>query len=383
MFDSLDVQAVPGDGVLHRNDHCLVLVTGSPADGQSKALSEWALGEPGKPLPPVGGVAAIGWDKDTFYIHANGPVQVVVESGSATFELNLEPAEFLSTLAVHTVKTVACRHIDFLSEEADPSTTLTEGTLSASGFIARLQPSLPVNNEPISDGERLANAAPIPDPSEPTPSANTDPSEPTPSVSADAPPVPPGPLTAEAPPLPETPPHPRTKQAANDSAASNPVLSDIYVLGVVCPRCSNYNHPDAQYCYVDGHRLVETRVLQNVQRPTLGHLRLSHNGEHVQLLKSIVLGRAPYVSPLVENGTAASISLEDPTMSLSRSHAIVELRDWDVFLRDDGSQNGTWLVAPNGSRRRIGAGEEILLAEETTFTLGPTKVTFFPASLKR
>ncbi len=389
MFNQVDVQPVPGDAVLHRNDHTLVLVTSTPTAEQSEALSAWAQQSPDQPLPNVAGVAALGWVNDQYHFHAAGPMMVTLSSNTGDIKIELGPHENLTGLSLQSVNIVECRHLEHRSEMPDPFETLSSGTISASGFIATVQTPLPIEDSNPVPVEPKAKDLPDDDGNEDSIDDENNDAEPDePKVVAEelastddddnasdvaerrVPPAPPTPPVPQPPTPPAVPPEP----AKNDVE-----LSDVFVLGVVCPRCDNFNHPNAPYCYVDGHRLVETRVLQRAKRPTLGHLRLNHDGTHIQLLKSVVLGRAPDVSSLVEDKDAEGIQLEDPSMSLSRSHAVVELRDWGVYLRDDGSRNGTWVVATNGSRRRLSPGEEIELTQETMFSLGQSLITFVPA----
>lgn len=397
MFDHIDVKPIPGDGVLHQTGQAVVLVSSKPPADQNAELSAWAKQDPNGPLPEIPGVAALGWFDGQFQFQAIGPLLVKISSSSGEIALELGDKDKIGSLSLGAIETVECRHVEHQTEMPDPFETFSSGTSSASGFLATVQtpsPIEPLGATPaeVTKGDRVPEAQdnpPEPKPSEPDHEPAETPTGPDDSQTdqpddkpAETPTDPDDSQTNQpddirdrlVPPMPPQPPSPPKPDPIE--------LTGVTVMGIVCTSCETFNHPDAAYCFVDGHRLVETRVLQRAKRPTLGHLRLSQDGSHVQLLKTVVLGRAPDISPLVQSDEAQGVALDDPSRNLSRSHAVVELKGWSVYLCDDGSQNGTWVVESDGQRRRLADGEKMELTEETMFSVGQSVVTFVPAPLR-
>ena len=60
-----------------------------------------------------------------------------------------------------------------------------------------------------------------------------------------------------------------------------------------------------------------------------------------------VIGREPEYSELVQTGRARPLVLEDSTLRLSRKHAHILLREWEVLVEDAHSANGTRIKAPD------------------------------------
>jgi hypothetical protein len=89
-------------------------------------------------------------------------------------------------------------------------------------------------------------------------------------------------------------------------------------------------------------------------RPPLGVLLLDLGGTFV-LDGDIVIGREPEVDHDVTSGLAHPLILDEPAQRVSRRHARITVIDWDVFVMDLGSTNGTRLQRPDESPMRIPA----------------------------
>jgi hypothetical protein len=70
------------------------------------------------------------------------------------------------------------------------------------------------------------------------------------------------------------------------------------------------------------------------------------DGRNVQIRETVVVGRHP--SPPSDTPTAASVSLVDHTKSVSKTHAMLHVRDGMVWITDLHSTNGTVLTNPTG-----------------------------------
>ena len=119
------------------------------------------------------------------------------------------------------------------------------------------------------------------------------------------------------------------------------------VHGILCSR-QHFNSPDALYCSTCGIAMVhQTHNLVRRRRPPLGFL-VFDDGTTFTLDDRYVLGREPETDPLVQQGEARPITLQDPQMSVSRVHAEIRLVGWDVQLVDRGSTNGSYTLNAAG-----------------------------------
>jgi len=109
----------------------------------------------------------------------------------------------------------------------------------------------------------------------------------------------------------------------------------------------------------------QTRLMSDETRATgmASNLRRSLSGQASLLLHG---RRGVQIVPLTEGRTQvvgryppADVIVRDA--SLSRRHASIELRAGEVWLRDLGSSNGTWVDQRRIDRMRIEPGSEILL----------------------
>ena len=122
----------------------------------------------------------------------------------------------------------------------------------------------------------------------------------------------------------------------------------IMVGGIYCSR-GHFNDPDALYCGVCGIGLVQqTRHVVQGVRPPLGVLVLDDGLTYV-LDEDYVIGREPGYDDDVREGRALALAVEDPDGGISRAHAAVRLRGWEVIVCDKGSVNGTYIAPPGES----------------------------------
>ncbi|HRE02157.1 MAG TPA: FHA domain-containing protein, partial [Ilumatobacteraceae bacterium] len=153
--------------------------------------------------------------------------------------------------------------------------------------------------------------------------------------------------------------------AAAAPSPATPSLGGPSVQAVLCPnRHGNPTH--LAVCRECGLALSGPPVL--IARPPLGVLVLS-TGERVTLDRPAILGRNPKLEGRVPSELPQVIKLEAGA-NLSRSHAMVRLEGWQVLIEDLNSQNGTVVVTPGQSPRRLRAGEPALLEPGTVVDLG-------------
>jgi hypothetical protein len=114
------------------------------------------------------------------------------------------------------------------------------------------------------------------------------------------------------------------------------------VIAASCPE-GHYNPPWEKVCRQCG-RPVSPQPLSEVQRPSLGVLRLSSGGT-VNLDRGAVFGRNPRVIPQAGR-MPRLVRIADPNRDISSQHLEVRLEDWLVTVIDLDSTNGTQVVAP-------------------------------------
>jgi hypothetical protein len=145
------------------------------------------------------------------------------------------------------------------------------------------------------------------------------------------------------------------------------------VRGVYCKN-NHFNDPRQLFCAVCGINMVQqTPVLTHGPRPPLGVLVLD-DGSVFQLDEEYVLGRDPQHDESVASGRRRALTLDDDFKTVSRAHARIEMNDWDVYLFDNGSANGTfaaaegdttWTPLPPGQPYPLRAGTRILIGRRT------------------
>jgi hypothetical protein len=290
------------------------------------------------------------------------------------------------TWVEHSVPAVAGPVTAYVTPPEDADTDLLEGTVPAGGFQLRIdveaaahvrpeQPIVPPANEDaptLTLRETAVSPAPDATPSSPAPDAP--PTAPAPAApAAAAPPAPAAPeeavpevdwrppgvdpgdpqasLTAiQAAAVPDetaapavgawTPP--ATRETPPAAAEPTPAAADTppLVEAVHCPD-GHANPPGRETCRTCGSPVAADAARRTVPQPPLGTLELD-DGTVVELASDLVLGRRP-----TADGGARAVTVEGDRVS--RSHAEVSLHRWEVRLRDLGSRNGTYIVAPGSS----------------------------------
>jgi len=148
------------------------------------------------------------------------------------------------------------------------------------------------------------------------------------------------------------------------------------VKGVFCKN-DHFNDPRMLFCAVCGINMVQqTPVLVDGKRPPLGVIVLD-DGAVFQLDGNYLLGRDPDSDSMVRSGESRGIPLSDNQNTISRVHAGIELRRWDVVLVDNGSTNGTFYAEPNSAQwTQMAKRGEHVLAPGTRVRIGHRTLAF-------
>lgn len=143
--------------------------------------------------------------------------------------------------------------------------------------------------------------------------------------------------------------------------------------GILCAR-QHFNNPNARFCRTCGLAMHHGSIVAvRRRRPTLGQL-VFDTGETFQIGSDVVVGRQPDDHSLVASGDARSMLPAGDVSGLSRTHAALRIRGWDVLLEDLGSLNGTfiweresgqWRRLPPMSQQPINVGDTLAFARRT------------------
>ncbi len=158
---------------------------------------------------------------------------------------------------------------------------------------------------------------------------------------------------------------------------------DEIVEGLRCGR-GHFNHPHAANCVWCGLGMVQvSHVLVRGVRPPLGVLVIDGQATFT-LDADYVVGRQPRQDPEVDGDRVRELVLADPDRAISRVHAAVRLREWDVVVEDRGSGNGTWVVAGDGLSPavRVLPDQPQVLAPGDHVRIGPHRLTFHSHHLR-
>jgi len=153
------------------------------------------------------------------------------------------------------------------------------------------------------------------------------------------------------------------------------------VFGIRCKR-GHFNRPDALFCGVCGISTVhETQAPVRGPRPNLGHLVLD-DGSVFQLTHDYVIGSAPEIDPSVASGAALPLAITDAQASVSHVHAFLTLRDWDVYVEDRGSTNGSFVWADSGQWVRLAPATATKLNAGNHVAVGSRTFRYEPANTR-
>ena len=140
-------------------------------------------------------------------------------------------------------------------------------------------------------------------------------------------------------------------------AAPEPIEPPVTLLPGATPPAPTVVDPTA----IDD----ETRV---APRRTGGTWQLVlPTGERLPLSSSVIVGREP-TATLVAG--AASLAVQDSDKSVSKSHAVFELSETGLTVRDLGSTNGVIVVGPDGEDTEVYGNIAVPLRPGSSVELG-------------
>ncbi|WP_020645377.1 FHA domain-containing protein [Amycolatopsis balhimycina] len=182
----------------------------------------------------------------------------------------------------------------------------------------------------------------------------------------------------EAPSVPREAPGEATPEPADGAIPTGETTAEetaTRVPGVQCAR-NHFNDPAVSYCSVCGISMAQSRRAPDWgPRPQLGVLVLD-DGTTVPLLRDLVIGRMPEADDAVAAGEAEPVTLADPLVS--RRHARIALREWQVVVTDLGSANGTFVLARDSATwTRLEPGAETVLEPGSTVAAGMRQFHYY------
>ena len=80
------------------------------------------------------------------------------------------------------------------------------------------------------------------------------------------------------------------------------------------------------------------------------------SGDEAPFDRSMLIGRDPATAGPADEGLAL-VRIVDPTMSVSKTHLALGLRDGAVWVEDRQSTNGVSVAAPNGEPADVAVGQ--------------------------
>jgi hypothetical protein len=178
--------------------------------------------------------------------------------------------------------------------------------------------------------------------------------------------------------LPERAPLPTVATATADDL---PGSEDVIVQGIRCAR-GHLNNPASVICARCRVKLMASADgLVDGVRPPLGVLTFD-DGDTYVVARDTVIGREPGVDPDVASGRAIGVRLTDTTRTVSRAHALLRLVEWELFLEDRGSSNGTFVrLSGDQPWQRVEPGARVALVAGATIRLGERELAFEHHSL--
>lgn len=221
-----------------------------------------------------------------------------------------------------------------------------------------------------SDAPRPADA-PAPKPPQPEtfsvpppPRAPAPAPPPVPSLRPPPPPPPPPPSRNHAAPPPPPPPSVPASAAVVTGVPGMPARAPATEAAQVVPTLRFASA--AEQLFAEDEGLFHTQLVQRGASALPWRVRFADGGRQ-PLIGAIVLGRNPVPPPGV---AAVPIPLDDPHRSVSKTHALLELRDGMPWLTDLNSTNGTTVTNEVGEAIVCEPGVALPLGDGWTAGLG-------------
>jgi hypothetical protein len=283
--------------------------------------------------------------------------------------------------------------------DLDPRSDLGSGTVSAGGVVVTVAGAAPPaaaapaaaplapTPEPAHAPEPLAeptSAIPVPEdelpaPGQPLAATAPDPQTVAPVVPEPAPAgaaAPAGRATFQAVSLAAPPEQPAEPLPVAGQDTAQEAEEEPQIQGIMCSR-RHFNDPTSVYCSACGISMVhQTHNLVWGRRPPLGVL-VFDDGSVVPLNQDYVLGREPAGAMQVVDGSATPLEIDDPELKVSRVHARISLKEWNVRVVDASSANGTFVMKKGQEDwTRLTPEEPATIAPGTRISMGGRTMEF-------
>lgn len=385
-----------GAGRLCRTSHG-VLFAPQPAEGWEEIVAA-----ADSPQAEQQGIAVIadtlasrGLDAPAFVYATWHPRVAVLVFGDVELRTDHPAVPMLSgagsqTWVEHSVPAADGQVTLFVTPPEDTDTDLTAGTVPAGGFRLQLRTDVAVgigdvdaaptgaDTTPATPRAGSGSAPPEPEATDgswrPPTSDLTDPDAALTAIQAAAVTDDPGHTSDPTAVIPPAAPDraavrgaaedgPEPPHAADATPASDPTPDPRGLVEAVACANGHANPPGRGSCRACDALIPPGAELTTMPRPVLGMVELD-DGQRVDLDEDVVLGRRPDTS----SGGQALLVEGD---RISRTHARIVLRGWEVLLHDEGSRNGTFVVSPGTSDLvRVEPKVPVRLEPGTTVYLG-------------
>jgi hypothetical protein len=153
-------------------------------------------------------------------------------------------------------------------------------------------------------------------------------------------------------------------------------LGDGNVHAVRCPA-GHLNPARQSLCRVCDAS-IPSQPSMVVKSPALGVFEFA-TGMRVPVQGPMLIGRSPAVSGPVAGVTPALVTVDSPSQDVSRTHLEVRVEDWDVWLVDRDSTNGTVVTPPRRQPQRLRPGQPFPLALGSTVDMADEVVFRYTA----
>jgi hypothetical protein len=97
-------------------------------------------------------------------------------------------------------------------------------------------------------------------------------------------------------------------------------------------------------------------------------LAVPGHDEPVLVEGSVFLGRNPIATPGV--APASVVAVDDPAKSVSKTHAVVEVDEAGLWVRDLDSTNGVWVVPQGADAIEVAPGDRVSVPHGAELELG-------------
>jgi len=423
-LNELRLIARPGGGLLVRRQEVLFLLSSADDAAAPELLAAVASLAGGALVEklfdvvrrrrpdPVAAFCALVEDAGEIQLAIHGKLTVEADSGAGR-------SQFASTTATSRVEETLGKTVLWISVgKRTPKVAgegyldLVTGTVSAAAFelVARgaavadepattsraaapapAAPPTPVAAATAPPTPVAAPAAPMvapPPPPPPPPVASASPSPPAaPAVTPQAVEVTVAPTPGAEPqtqPIKKAPPSvtaptsgPDLKKALTMAMESQGTTTDHpaapEVMGRLCAM-GHLNNPASAQCWICGSKVGTDSGVG--PRPPLGRITTKDKRSLI-VDGNLVFGRKPEAADAVTAGRARAVEIPADHRGVSRAHAEIVLDGWTVLIRDLGSANGTYVMAPGESQwRQVDPAKPMPLVTGSSVTLGDYEIFF-------